>query len=186
MPTGVYTRTIEMRNKISLGGKGKKLSESHRLNISKGSIGKKGTYGHKGKKHTEETRQKIVNALKKRFPNGRKHSIETRLKMKESAKKGKDSHSWKGGITDINKHIRNSFEYKIWRTAVFERDNYTCIWCGFHGSKGKLNADHIKPFAAFPELRFAIDNGRTLCEECHSTTDSYKGKFLKNYKHTIK
>jgi len=61
----------------------------------------------------------------------------------------------------------SSFEYKLWRTAVFERDKYTCVWCGH---KGYVEADHIKPFALFPELRFAIDNGRTLCRPCHVTT----------------
>jgi 5-methylcytosine-specific restriction endonuclease McrA len=89
---------------------------------------------------------------------------------------GNKSNLWKGGISSENNKIRHSIEYKLWRTAVFERDNYTCIWCGANNKDGKrtiLNADHIKPFAYFPELRFAIDNGRTLCVECHKTTDTY-------------
>ena len=72
--------------------------------------------------------------------------------------------------------IRNSFEYKLWRTAVFERDNYTCIWCADKQEVGHrviLNADHIKSFAEYPELRFAIDNGRTLCLSCHKKTDTW-------------
>ena len=85
-------------------------------------------------------------------------------------------HSWKGGITTINQKIRRSREYRLWRIAVFERDNYTCIFCGCVG--GRLNADHIKPFALFPELRFAIDNGRTLCDDCHRKTETFGGKFL--------
>ena len=65
-------------------------------------------------------------------------------------------------------------EYKLWRATVFERDNYTCIiWCG-NNKSGNLEADHIKPFAYYPELRFAIDNGREHCvERCHKTTDTY-------------
>jgi 5-methylcytosine-specific restriction endonuclease McrA len=85
--------------------------------------------------------------------------------------KGALNNNRKGGITPINEKIRTSVEYKLWRKAVFERDNYTCVWCFEKG--GILHADHIKPFAYYPELRFAIDNGRTLCKSCHEKTDTW-------------
>lgn len=91
-------------------------------------------------------------------------------KPKTIFKKGTTHPNWKGGITPINKALRKSAEYKQWRKAVFERDNYTCVWCFQHG--GNLQADHIKPFAFFPELRFVVDNGRTLCISCHKKTDT--------------
>lgn len=74
--------------------------------------------------------------------------------------------------------IRKSAEYRLWRKVVLERDKYKCIWCGFTGPG--LVADHIKPFALFPELRFAIDNGRTLCANCHRKTDTYGNKGMYN------
>jgi len=95
-------------------------------------------------------------------------------RQKETAKAnwtGEKNPRWKGGITPQIRQIRGSLEMKLWRKAVFERDGYTCIWCGITG--GLLHADHIKPFSLFPELRFAIDNGRTLCADCHRTTDTY-------------
>lgn len=99
---------------------------------------------------------------------------------KSCSHKGERSHLWKGGITPFNKKIRESLEYKLWRKSVFERDNYTCIWCGFRGNKGAfLEADHIKPFAYYPELRFAIDNGRTLCRKCHEKTDNFPKQFIR-------
>jgi len=69
---------------------------------------------------------------------------------------------------------RPPFENKQWTKQVFERDNYTCQFCKKRG--GKLQADHIKPYSKFPEIRWDLDNGRTLCIPCHKTTDTYAGK----------
>lgn len=83
--------------------------------------------------------------------------------------------NWSGGVTKANDLIRKSDKYKEWRKAVFERDNYTCQICSAKGSEKNvtLNADHISPFALYPNLRFDIDNGRTLCVECHRATDTF-------------
>lgn len=134
-----------------------------------------------GKKLSDETKRKMsVSRV------GHSVSEETRRKISKShlgkpclTNRGKNNRNWRGGITPHNHKVRNSLEYKIWRMAIFERDNFTCIWCGIRSGKGVevyLHADHIKPFAHFPELRFAIDNGRTLCIDCHKTTDTYGNK----------
>lgn len=120
-----------------------------------------------GKKQTKTHKDKISSSMI-----GKSKTLDARKNMSE-AHKGEKNYNWKGGTEKINKVIRKSLEYRLWRTAVFERDNYTCIWCGF---KGYVEADHIKPFALFPELRFAIDNGRTLCKDCHKTTETYGNK----------
>ena len=85
---------------------------------------------------------------------------------------------FKGAESDERKLIRNSPSMKAWRKAVFERDSYKCQKCGKIG--GKLNAHHIKPFSLYPDLRFDIDNGITLCKECHielhKTEREWEGK----------
>ena len=90
--------------------------------------------------------------------------------------RGAKNHRWKGGITGWQRKIRTSIEYKTWRRMVFDRDNYTCVMCGNRSKKGNkvlLHADHIKPFALFPDLRTQLTNGRTLCYPCHKTTFSH-------------
>lgn len=60
---------------------------------------------------------------------------------------------------------RGTLEYKTWRTSVFERDEFTCQDCG--ARSGELNAHHIKKFKIYPELRYTLKNGVTLCVLCH-------------------
>ena|SRR3990167_5340990 len=161
--------TTELKEKIRLSNLGKKhnISKEGYEKLKKNLIGG----WNKGKPMTPEWKEKI-----RKVRLGTKASLETRMKMRLSAKRGKDSPTWKGGLTVIGKTIRASSEYALWRESVFLRDNYTCIWCGIRSGNGKavvLHADHIKPFAFYPELRFAIDNGRTLCLDCHRKTNTY-------------
>jgi len=60
---------------------------------------------------------------------------------------------------------RNKTASKVWRKKVYERDKYTCIVCGKHG--GDLNAHHLESYDSDIEQRFSVENGVTLCPDCH-------------------
>ena len=76
-------------------------------------------------------------------------------------------------ICPRQKRYRQSVEYRAWRTAVYERDSYTCQRCGQRGVS--LEAHHIEPWATCPEKRFVVSNGVTLCKECHRKL--HRGEF---------
>jgi hypothetical protein len=65
----------------------------------------------------------------------------------------------------FNNAFRNQGPIASWRKSIFERDDYICQKCYQKGNQ--LNAHHIKSWALFPELRFEISNGVTLCVTCH-------------------
>lgn len=85
--------------------------------------------------------------------------------------KGEQHPNRKGGISKINDR-HDSSEYKEWRKAVYARDNYRCVKCG---SKVKINAHHIKSWKYYPDLRYNLSNGITLCEACHIKLHREKG-----------
>ena len=87
---------------------------------------------------------------------------------------GVKSPKWEGGKTSESKCRRTRAEYKQWRRAVFERDNYTCQKCGKRG--GFLEAHHIKEACNYPELIYDVNNGICLCHECHKETDNYANR----------
>lgn len=123
-----------------------------------------------GFKFSEETKNKISVANKKAYqdPVLRLEISRRQIGLNNSAREsmlGDKNPLWKGGVTSENHKIRKSLQMKEWRRAVFKRDNFTCQICGQVG--GNLNADHIKQFAHYPELRFDLSNGRTLCKPCH-------------------
>lgn len=65
--------------------------------------------------------------------------------------------------------------YDEWREAVFKRDGYKCQKCG---SSEKLQVHHVKPFLKHPHLVIVIDNGMTLCEDCHRDVDDIHRKMV--------
>jgi hypothetical protein len=78
--------------------------------------------------------------------------------------------------TDFRRPEMKSDAYISWRNEVFRLDNYYCRRCFAHSGEGKrvnLVAHHIKPWKDFPELRYDVDNGATLCVKCHSECPNY-------------
>lgn len=127
---------------------GKKMSDEQRATLSK--IAKQ-RIGDKSPRYgavlSEKTKQKIANSLKGRF-------------------RGADNPQWRGGHKNQRRAWHSRHEYKEWRNAVFQRDNYTCQKYG-KPSNGDIQAHHIETWYEAPELRFEISNGIALCESCH-------------------
>ena len=60
--------------------------------------------------------------------------------------------------------IRKSPEYQRWRREVRQRDENTCRICGVQRN---LHVHHIKPLEKYPGFATELDNGITLCGNCH-------------------
>ena len=79
--------------------------------------------------------------------------------------KGEGNPNYRFGHYTAN--FRATSAYKTWKIAVFERDGFTCQLCGEKKSRDITHAHHIKPKRLYPELVYEINNGITLCKECH-------------------
>ena len=102
--------------------------------------------GFKGKHHTKEANEKNRLAHLGKYD-------------------GSNNHFWKGGSANW------------WKKQVLRKDNYTCKICGMQDyQEGFLEADHIKQKALYQEIKWDINNGQTLCPNCH------KRKTLKELK----
>lgn len=173
MPIGVYKRIKPIWNKDKKGWTNSGSFKKGHPNFLTKETNKKNGIKLKERWSNPEYKKRLRKiAIKNgvgKWNKGKKMLPETKRKI-SLALRGEKSHLWKGGISIKNRTVRENImsklEYKLWRKSVFERDNYTCIWCG-DNKGGNLEADHILPFADYPELRFAIDNGRILCKKCH-------------------
>lgn len=62
------------------------------------------------------------------------------------------------------KHLDGN--YIDWMKAVKTRDNWKCK-IGNHDCYGRLEAHHILDWKNYPELRYNVNNGITLCVKHH-------------------
>lgn len=165
--------------------KGSKLSEEHKKNISISNKGRSTWITGIG--HSANTKKKMSESKtgKKRPPFSKEWIEKLSLRSRKE-----NNPNWQGGVSTVQHLLRESRKYRQWRSDIFERDNFKCVIGGKeHGNK--LNADHIKPFFLIlrenkittTEDGFAceelwnLNNGRTLCENCHKETDSYGWKY---------
>lgn len=130
---------------------GNKLSEETKIKISKSTSGKNSyLFGKTGKDHPWF---------------GKHHSEEHKQKMRELFL-GKNSPVWNFNKTDEERLNDRSYpEYKEWRILIYKRDEYTCQICG--QVNGELRAHHLDGYANNYDKRILLENGITLCKECH-------------------
>lgn len=166
MPKGIY--------------KHKPFTEEHKVKLSESNKGKHFI------KHTEETKLKIKQkralqgnptlgkhwklspeVLEKR--KGRKWNESQRLKIPESLR-GEKNWKWILDRTKLKRYLgskeRGSPAYHYWRKQVWTRDNWKCK-IENESCNGRIEAHHILSWKDYPELRYNINNGITLCHAHH-------------------
>lgn len=181
---GYYPRSVKgilaMKEKMS-GERNPAKRPEVKIKIS---FKKQGNNGRIGLLHSEETKRKMSEAhrgIKKPWA-GKFITEEGRRKISEK-RRGEKNNNWKGGISPLYAKIRNLYEYRVWRSNILRRDDYTCVLCNKRGDY--LEIDH------YPKMRSEImkeynirliedalactelwdsANGRTLCRLCHNKT----------------
>lgn len=80
-------------------------------------------------------------------------------------RRGQLSHFWNPNLTEEERRGRRDGDVKKWATQVKRRDDFTCQVCG---SEEKLVAHHLNSYKSDKENRYNVENGITLCRECHT------------------
>ena len=153
---GIYP-SVAARQKMCKAQKGRRHSAATKQKMSENS-------GMKGKKHSDASKNKM-----REYAKGKHASEATRRKQSKIMKEIRASKGLLPGARERHR-IRGQIEIRLWREAVFARDNWTCQYCGNRCLE--LNAHHIKSFAKYPKLRTSIENGIAMCKKCHKKKHS--------------
>lgn len=98
---------------------------------------------------------------------------------------GEKNPRWKGGVSSEKDRLKASPAYRLWRLKVFQRDLFSCRWCGHRSKKSRAHGDrksdieahHIVPIRENIKLSLKVGNGITLCEKCHERTYGKENDF---------
>lgn len=146
--------------------KRKPMSEETKEKIRQTKIGKPFSgisFDWSGKKFSQEHKNKISIGNKGK---SRKGHIAWNKGLKGFLS-GEKNYRWIKDRTQIKKQEdRNNPNDKQWKYAVYKRDNFKCK-INNKDCSGRIEAHHILSWREYPELRFNIKNGITLCLAHH-------------------
>lgn len=91
------------------------------------------------------------------------------IKKAQEVNKGKSHYNYNPNVTDTQR-LKDRYEIgsedrRRWRRSVYIRDDYTCQKC--YKRSGTLNAHHLDGYNWHKEGRYDVNNGITLCSQCH-------------------
>lgn len=143
---------------------------------------KKGSNLWLGKKHKQETKDKIRDARIKDGHVPYLRNGEHWLKSVET----KDHPNYKGGLSPERQSFYSSREWSEAVKKVWQRDKAICQKCGKNHNEEKNRGNfHIHHLVSFQvrELRSEVSNLILLCKDCHRWVHSKKNinkQFIKN------
>jgi|SRR5579872_2654036 len=163
-----YKNLEEHRKKISIANTGRIQSDQEKRKRAMSLLGNKSRTGMKNSEEAKLRVSKALTGIKRPYLVGENNPrwVKDRTKLKISY------------LEDYNK------EYQEWMFAVKNRDNWKCkinnIDC-----KGQLEAHHILPKRDYPELRYEVNNGITLCHFHHPRKHKEESRLSSYFKQLI-
>lgn len=124
-------------------------------------------FTNKGNRHTQEAKDRISEAHKLLTGEKNWRWIKDRTQLKKSEKKHLDG------------------QYRDWMFGVKKRDNWKCKIAD-ESCKGRLEAHHILNWKEYPELRYKINNGITLCHAHHPRGRKSEAKLSPFFQELVK
>jgi len=107
------------------------------------------------------------------------------LKCSIPLRSGHNHYKWKHDRSSLAKQQeRNDSCYKEWRKSVYSRDGFKCridnAYCC-----GRIEAHHILGWVSYPELRYNINNGITLCHAHHPRTRAEEKRLAPEFQRIV-